>query len=58
VFQETAVATCLWSSRIIIRGQHVSSQIRATHVYVDTPRGWHVVAAQTTNLPPDVQQPL
>jgi len=58
VFQETAVATCLWSSRIVIKGQHVSSQIRTTHVYVDTPRGWHVVAAQSTNLPPDVQQPL
>ena len=58
VFQDTAVATCLWSSRSIIRGQHISSQIRAVHVYVDTPRGWHVVSGQTTNLPPDVQQPL
>ncbi len=58
VFQETAVATCLWSARSIIRGQHISSQVRAIHVYVDTPRGWHVVSAQTTNLPPDVQQPL
>jgi hypothetical protein len=27
-------------------------------VYLNTPRGWHVVAGQTTNLPPDVQQPL
>ena len=58
VFQDTAVATCLWSSRSIIRGQHISSQMRAVHVYVDTPRGWHVVSGQTTNLPPDVQQPL
>jgi hypothetical protein len=58
VFQETAVASCLWSARSIIKGQHISSQIRAIHVYVDTPRGWHVVSAQTTNLPPDVQQPL
>ncbi|HEV1992703.1 MAG TPA: nuclear transport factor 2 family protein [Candidatus Acidoferrum sp.] len=58
VFEYTAVATCLWSARSIIRGQHISSQIRAIHVYVDTPRGWHVVSAQTTNLPPDVQQPL
>jgi len=28
------------------------------HVYVNTPRGWHVVSAQSTVLPPDVQQPL
>ena len=58
VFQETAVATCLWSSRFIVNGQHLSSQIRAIHVYVNTPNGWHVVSGQTTNLPPDVQQPL
>ena len=58
IFQETAVATCLWSARSIIKGQHISSQIRAVHVYVDTPRGWHVVSAQSTILPPDVQQPL
>ena len=58
IFQETAIATCLWSSRFILNGQHVSSQIRAIHVYVNTPRGWHVVSGQTTNLPPDVQQVL
>jgi len=52
VFQETAVATCLWSARSIFKGQHISSQIRAVHVYVDTPRGWHVVSAQSTVLPP------
>jgi hypothetical protein len=58
VFQETAVATCLWSSKFAINGQSFSSQIRAMHVYINTPNGWHVVSAQTTNLPPDVQQPL
>jgi len=58
VFQETAVATCLWSSRFIVNGQHLNSQVRAIHVYVNTPNGWHVVSGQTTNLPPDVQQPL
>jgi len=41
-----------------VNGQHVSSQIRVLHVYIDTPHGWHVIAGQTTNLPPDVQQPL
>jgi len=58
IFQETAIATCLWSSRSIVKGQRVSSQLRAIHVYVNGPRGWHVVSGQATNLPPDVQQPL
>jgi ketosteroid isomerase-like protein len=58
IYQDTAIATCLWSSRSIVRGQHVSNQIRAIHVYLNTPRGWHVVSGQATNLPPDVQQPL
>jgi hypothetical protein len=58
IFQETAVATCLWSSRFILNGQHLSSQLRVIHVYVNTPNGWHVISGQTTNLPPDVQQGL
>lgn len=58
IFQDMAVATCLWSSRFILNGQHLSSQLRAIHVYVNTPNGWHVVSGQTTNLPPDVQQML
>ena len=58
VFQDTAVATCLWSTRFIRNGQPVNSQLRAIHVYVNTPNGWHVVSGQTTNLPPDVQQVL
>jgi hypothetical protein len=58
IFQETAIATCLWSSRFIIKGQRYSTQIRTIHVYINTPRGWHVVSGQATNLPPDVQQPL
>jgi hypothetical protein len=58
VFQDTAVATCLWSSRSIVKGERISSQLRVVHVYVNTPSGWHVVSAQATNLPPDVHQPL
>ncbi len=45
-------------NKLQCNGQHLSSQIRAIHVYIDTPNGWHVFSAQTTNLPPDVQQPL
>jgi len=58
VFEETAIATCLWSSRFIINGQHFSSQLRSMHVYINTPNGWHVVSGQMTNLPPEVQQVL
>jgi len=58
IFQDTAIATCLWSSRFIVNGQHFSGQIRAIHVYINTPNGWHVISGQTTHLPPDVQQPL
>ena len=58
IYQDMAIATCLWSSRSIIRGQRISNQIRAIHIYMNTPRGWHVISGQSTNLPPDVQQPL
>jgi Domain of unknown function (DUF4440) len=58
LFQETAVATCLWSARFVSKNQHVSSQMRVIHVYINTPNGWHVVSGQNTTLPPDVQQPL
>jgi hypothetical protein len=57
-YPETAVATCLWSARGIFRGQPINSQMRVIHVYVNGPRGWHVVAGQITLLPPDAQQPL
>src|SRR5258708_14185406 len=58
IFQDTAVAACLWSSRRIVNSQIISSQMRAIHVYISTPSGWHAVSGQVTNLPPDVQQPL
>lgn len=58
LYQDTAVASCLWSWRGIFKGQRSSSQMRAIHVYVNGPRGWHVVAGQATILAPDVQQPL
>src|SRR5260370_12373666 len=58
IFQDTAVATCLWSSRRIVKGQIISNQMRAIHVYISTPSGWHAVSGQRTHLPPDVQQPL
>jgi hypothetical protein len=58
IFQETAVATTLWSSRRRVKGEIAGNQMRTIHVYINTPRGWHVVFSQTTNLPPDFQQDL
>jgi len=58
IFRDTAVATCLWSSRAIVKGQSVNSQMRVMHIYVNGGNGWKVVAGQTSPLPPYVQQPL
>jgi hypothetical protein len=58
IYQEMAIATCLWSSRFSNKGQHISHQMRAIHVYLNGAGGWHVVSGQITNLPPDVGQPL
>jgi hypothetical protein len=58
LFENMAVATCLWSSRRIVNGQRISHQLRAIHIYLNGASGWHVVTAQTTSLPPDMGQPL
>jgi hypothetical protein len=58
IYQDTAIATCLWSASFFIKDQHFSAQMRVIHVYLNTPRGWHVVSGQATILPPDVHQPI
>ena len=58
LFQEMAVATCLWSSRFTAKGQRLGHQMRAIHVYLNGASGWHVVSGQITGLPPDVGGPL
>jgi hypothetical protein len=59
VYRDTAVATCLWTTRGTFRGEHFNSQMRIIHVYLNTPRGWHVIAGQNTALPPaDAGQPF
>jgi ketosteroid isomerase-like protein len=58
IFRETAVATCLWSSRAIVKGQSVNSQMRVMHIYVNGGNGWKVVAGQNSPLPPYTQQAL
>jgi ketosteroid isomerase-like protein len=57
-FQETAVATSLWTSRAIFNGQQIEMQMRVMHVYINGPRGWHVVAGQNTPMPPYTAHPL
>jgi ketosteroid isomerase-like protein len=51
VFQQTAVVSCLWSSRGTARGSDFSHQSRVTNVYVYGQRGWQLVASQETRLP-------
>jgi hypothetical protein len=58
LFRETAVATCLWTSRLFFKGQLTDTQMRVMHVYINGPRGWHVVAGQITPLPPYTNHPL
>jgi ketosteroid isomerase-like protein len=58
IYQDLAVATCLWTARGEYRGRPFNTQMRVTHVYVNTTRGWHVISAQHTALPPNVEQPL
>jgi hypothetical protein len=58
IFRETAVATCLWSARALVRGQSVNSQMRVMHIYVNSGSGWKVVASQTSPLPPYTQESL
>jgi len=58
IYQDMAIATCLWSSRFSSKGQRLSHQMRAIHVYLNGASGWHVVSGQITNLPPDVGQPV
>ncbi|HMI52976.1 MAG TPA: nuclear transport factor 2 family protein [Candidatus Saccharimonadales bacterium] len=58
LFQDVAVTTSLWTSKAIVKGQHVSMQMRTMHVYVSSPRGWKAIGGQITNLPPDTAHPL
>jgi hypothetical protein len=51
IFQETAVVTCLWSSRGTSNGSPFFRQSRVINVYVYGQRGWQVVASQETQLP-------
>jgi len=58
LYRDIAVATSTWSMRVVLKGQRMSSQMRVLHVYIYGAGGYHVVAAQTTLLPPYVEQPL
>jgi hypothetical protein len=58
IFQDAAIATCLWSARGTFKGQPFDSGIRVIHVYINTPQGWRVVAGQETILPPSGPLPI
>jgi hypothetical protein len=56
--RETAVATCVWSSRGNMEGKQFSGQMRILHVYVNGQSGWQLIASEATLLPPDSGAPL
>jgi len=58
IFKDAAIATCLWSARGVFKQDRFTSQMRVMHVYINGPRGWHVIAGQVTLMPPGAQQPL
>jgi len=58
LYRDLAVATSSWSMRGLLNGQRVNSQMRVMHVYIYSGGGYRVVTAQTTLLPPYIQQPL
>jgi Domain of unknown function (DUF4440) len=58
IYRDTAVATSLWSMRLTVNGQPVSSQMMVTHVYVYGPSGYQAISSQTTLLPPYISLPL
>jgi ketosteroid isomerase-like protein len=58
IFNDTAVATCLWTARGTYRGERIVNQVRVMHVYVNSQRGWQTLASQATPLPPDSSQPF
>ena len=58
LYRDLAVATSSWSMRGLLNGQRVNSQMRVMHVYMYSGGGYRVVTAQTTLLPPYIQQPL
>jgi hypothetical protein len=51
IYEQTAVVTCLWSSRGVFDGHNFSRQSRVTTVYIYGLRGWQAVASQETQLP-------
>jgi Domain of unknown function (DUF4440) len=55
IYRDTAVVTCLWSARGMMKGQRLSRQMRVIHVYLNTASGWRVVSGQITSLPPDIE---
>jgi Domain of unknown function (DUF4440) len=58
LYRDIAVATSLWSMRAVLRGQRIGTQMHVLHVYLYSGAGYHVVSAQTTLLPPYLNQPL
>jgi hypothetical protein len=51
IFRDVASVTSLRTERGTSEGKSFSRQFRVLRVYMNTPRGWRVVAQQETQLP-------
>ena len=54
MYLDTASVSSLLTERGSARGQQLNRQFRVLRVYINTPRGWRVVAQQETQLPTQV----
>jgi len=51
IYRDVASVTSLRTERGTLQGHSLSRQFRVLRVYINTPRGWRVVAQQETQLP-------
>ncbi|MBS1839550.1 MAG: nuclear transport factor 2 family protein [Acidobacteria bacterium] len=51
IYRDIASVTSLRTERGVLEGQVFNRQFRVLRLYMNTPRGWRVVAQQETQLP-------
>jgi ketosteroid isomerase-like protein len=56
IFRDVASVLSLRSERGTSDGRAFSRQFRVLHVYINTPRGWRVIASQETQLPTQISR--
>jgi hypothetical protein len=56
IFRDVASVSSLRSERGSTQGRQFSRQFRVLRVYINTPRGWRVIAQQETQLPTQINR--